>query len=235
MHNYFNYFTEIEERFQKRRGSLLLLSTLDWALIETWREGGIPLDAVLRGIDAAFDKYETRQARGRMRRVNGLAWCAQAVMEAAEELREAAAGTSSEAFAAEAETGFERERVIAHLESVADAYQVSPIALEAAQSTATRLRELASELRAKGDAKFDMESLERTLLVLEEKFFTALIAAAPEDLLVGLKEQASRELSPYRSRMGAVQLRQVERQFMQKQLLAHYNFPRLSLFYMSQQ
>jgi hypothetical protein len=54
--NYFNYFTEIEERFQQRRGSILLLSTLDWALIETWRDAGIPLEAVLRGIDAAFDK-----------------------------------------------------------------------------------------------------------------------------------------------------------------------------------
>ena len=82
--NYFNYFTEIEERFQQRRGSLLLLSTMDWALIETWREAGIPLDAALRGIDAAFDKYEARQKSGRMRRINGLAWCAQAVMEAAE-------------------------------------------------------------------------------------------------------------------------------------------------------
>jgi len=84
MLNYFNYFTEIEERFQQRRGALLLLSTLDWALIETWREAGIPLDAALRGIDAAFDKYEARQKKGRMRRVNGLAWCAQAVMVAAE-------------------------------------------------------------------------------------------------------------------------------------------------------
>ncbi|WP_058188265.1 hypothetical protein [Terracidiphilus gabretensis] len=235
MRNYFNYFTEIEERFQKRRGSLLLLSTLDWALIETWREAGIPLDSVLRGIDAAFDKYETRQARGRVRRINGLAWCAQAVMEAAEESREAAAGTNSETFAAEAESGFERERVIAHLESVADVYQAPHITPEAAQSTATRLRELASVLHAEDGTKFDMESLERTLIVLEEKFFAALMAAAPEELLVGLKEQASRELAPYRSRMGAVQLRQVERQFTQKQLLAHYNFPRLSLFYMSQQ
>ena len=68
MLNYFNYFTEIEERFQQRRGSLLLLSTLDWALIETWRDAGIPLEAALRGIDAAFDKYEARQKRGRMRR-----------------------------------------------------------------------------------------------------------------------------------------------------------------------
>ena len=92
--NYFNYFTEIEERFQKRRGALLLLSTLDWALIETWREAGIPLEAALRGIDAAFDKYEARQKRGRMRRINGLAWCAQAVMEAAVELNEASAGAA---------------------------------------------------------------------------------------------------------------------------------------------
>src|ERR1700744_136922 len=127
---YFISFPEIGERFQKRRGSLLLLSTLDWALIETWHEAGIPLDAVLRGIDAAFDKYETRQQRARMRRINGLAWCAQAVMEAAEELREAAAGTNSEAFTAEAETGFERERVIAHLESILGAYQARDMAPE---------------------------------------------------------------------------------------------------------
>jgi hypothetical protein len=80
-----------------------------------------------------------------------------------------------------------------------------------------------------------LEALERTLTVLEEKLFAALTAAAPEELLVSLKEHAARELAPYRSRMGAVQLRQVERQFVQKQLLVHYNLPRLSLFYMSQQ
>jgi hypothetical protein len=232
--NYFNYFTEIEERFQKRRGSLLLLSTLDWALIETWREAGIPLDAVLRGIDAAFDKHEARQQRARMRRINGLAWCVQAVMEAAEELREAASGTREESSAATPETGFERERIAAHLNFVAEAYQAAQIASEATRSTAARLRELAAELRVES-AKLDAESLERTLIVLEEKFFTALTAVAPEELLVSLKEQAARELAPYRSRMGAVQLRQVERQFTQKQLLAHYNLPRLSLFYMSQQ
>ncbi len=84
-------------------------------------------------------------------------------------------------------------------------------------------------------AAHDLEALERTLTVLEEKLFAALTAAAPEELLVGLKEHAARELAPYRSRMGAVQLRQVERQFVQKQLLVHYNLPRLSLFYMSQQ
>ncbi len=130
MLNYFNYFTEIEERFQQRRGALLLLSTLDWALIETWREAGIPLDAVLRGIDAAFDKYEARQKRGRMRRVNGLAWCAQAVMEAAEEMREASAGTAAPASDGR-ESGFEHERVAAHLDAAADALDAATVAPEA--------------------------------------------------------------------------------------------------------
>jgi len=235
--NYFNYFTEIEERFQQRRGSLLLLSTLDWALIETWREAGIPLDAVLRGIDAAFDKYEARQKRGRMRRINGLAWCAQAVMEAAEELREAAAGTAATP-TQNRESGFEHERVAAHLESAAAALDASAVAPEACAATALRLRELAAEVRAvthENAAAHDLEALERTLTVLEEKLFAALTAAAPVDLLVGLKEHAARELAPYRSRMGAVQLRQVQKQFEQKQLLVHYGLPRLSLFYMSQQ
>jgi len=236
--NYFNYFTEIEERFQQRRGTILLLSTLDWALIETWRDAGIPIEAVLRGIDTAFDKYESRQKRGRMRRVNGLAWCAQAVMEASEELREASAGTAQPSADAQAETGFEHERVASHLETAAEALEGSAIANAACTATAARIRELAGEARAAKSsmtAAQEMESFERILTVLEEKLFAALTAAAPEDLLVALKEHAARELAPYRSRMGAVQLRQVEHQFVQKQLLVHYSLPRLSLFYMSQQ
>jgi len=71
--NYFNYFTEIEEHFQQRRGGILLLSTLDWALIETWKDAGIPLEAVLRGIDSAFERYEKRPSK---RKVNSLAYCA---------------------------------------------------------------------------------------------------------------------------------------------------------------
>ena len=235
MRNYFNYFTEIEERFQKRRGALLLLSTLDWALIETWRDAGIPLEAVLRGIDSAFDKYEARQKRGNMRKVNGLAWCAQSVMEASEELREAAAGATKQPQEAESQ-GFEHERVALHLEAAAQALAGAGIAPEACAATAKRLGELAAEVRAdQGPASHDLEALERTLTVLEEKLFAALTAAAPEDLLVRLKEHAARELAPYKSRMGVVQLRQVEHQFVTKQLLVHYGLPRLSLFYMSQQ
>src|ERR1700745_693465 len=118
MLNYFNYFTEIEERFQRRRGSLLMLSTLDWALIETWREAGVPLEAVLRGIDNAFDKYDARALRSshRTRKVNGLAWCAQSVMEAVEQAMEASIGATPAAGTEAAKSGFETERVGRYLE-----------------------------------------------------------------------------------------------------------------------
>jgi cell pole-organizing protein PopZ len=167
-------------------------------------------------------------------------------MEAAEELKEAAAGSKrpEKDAAVERESGFEEDRVAAHLEAAAVALDAATVAPEACAATAARLRELAAEVRAAGfenaaahdsAAAQDMEALERTLTVLEEKLFAALTAAAPEQLLVGLKEHAARELAPYRSRMGVVQLRQVEGQFVQKQLLVHYSLPRLSLFYMSQQ
>ena len=139
---------------------------------------------------------------------------------------------------APSESGFEHERIAAHLEGAASALDAATVAPESCAATALRLRGLAGEVRAstaESAADMNLEALERSLTVLEEKLFDTLRAAAPEELLVRLKEHAARELAPYRSRMGAVQLRQVERQFVQKQLLVHYSLPRLSLFYMSQQ
>ncbi len=133
-----------------------------------------------------------------MRRINGLAWCAQAVMEAAEELREAAAGTAVTT-AADRESGFEQERVAAHLEAAAAALDAATVAPEACAATAARLRELAGQVCTESAEAHDLEALERTLTVLEEKLFAALTAAAPEELLVGLKEHAARELAPYRA------------------------------------
>jgi hypothetical protein len=226
--NYFEYFSEIEERFSRRRGSILLLSTLDWALIETWREAGIPLEAVLRGIDAAFDKYEARAQKTRQRKINGLAWCAQAVMQSAGEMVEAATGVAPAARREERESGFEAERVAAYLERNGETLEAA--ADEIAVATAQRLRELAVVMR--GDTPIALDELDRTLTVLEEKLFAALQAAATEQELVTLREQAERELAPYRAKISAVQLRQIQQQFLHKRLIEARGLPRLSLFYM---
>ena len=232
LQNYFNYFTEIEDHFQRRRGSILLLSTLDWALIETWREAGIPLEAVLRGIDAAFDKYEARKSRGRMRSVNGLAWCAQAVIDAVEEMKEASIGAQPAGVTSATAPGFEHERIAAHLNHCAtqlEQAKLSGLALEVAQQTAARLRDLALAIAP------NLEELERLLTVMEEKLFSTLTATAQEADLLALREESARELAPYRSRMRTEQIRQVEQQFLRKRMLEKHNLPRLSLFYMSQQ
>ena len=212
MQNYFNYFTEVEERFQQRRGSLLMLSTLDWALIETWREANIPLEAVLRGIDNAFDKHNAKALRttSRTRKVNGLAWCAQSVMEAVEQAM-----------------ALYLEGNAAAIESV----KLNSLADSTAAEVAVRLRALALGLRA--EPNHSLEELDRTLSVLEEKMFAALMTSTPEQELVTLREQATRELAPYRGKMQAVQIKQVQQQFLQKRLLEGCKLPRLSLFYMS--
>ena len=234
MQNYFNYFTEIEEHFQRRRGSLLMLSTLDWALIESWREAAVPLAAVLRGIDTAFDKYDARKAKTRVRRINGLAWCTQEVMRAVEDMQEASVGAASATKEAGSAPGLEAERIARHLQSCATMLRAAPltaIALQIATETAMRLEELATEARS---GRPELEALERNLTVMEEKLFAALTATTPEAALVAMRTQAATELAPYRSRMKALQIRQIEQQFLHKRLLDYWKLPRLSLFYMSQ-
>lgn len=237
MRNYFNYFTEIEERFQQRRGSVLMLSTLDWALIETWREAGVPLEAVLRGIDDAFNKVEAKTARAktRARKINGLAWCAQSVLETVEAMQDAAVGAGLRAApVVPVESGFETERVCRYLEENAmhvEGATLQGLVAALATDLVERLRTLAREIRAGG--RGTLEEIDRTLTVLEERLFAALLTAIPEEELVGLREQAARELAPYRGKMQAVQIKQVQQQFLQKRLLEARGLPRLSLFYMS--
>jgi hypothetical protein len=222
--NYINYFTEIEEHFQRRRGSILLLSTLDWALIDTWREAGVPLAAVLRGIDAAFDKYEARQTKARMRKVNGLAWCAQAVMEAVETMQEAAVGGAPLHMEA---AGLERERIAQHLRAASATFARAAAVIPALREVADRLEQLAQQSLAN-------EELERHLSALEEKLFALLLTHTRAEELEQMRELAARELAPYRSRMQAVQIRQIEQQFQRRRLLERYELPRISLFYMQQ-
>jgi hypothetical protein len=251
--NYFNYFTEIETRFQRRRGSILMLSTLDWALIETWREAGVPLEAVLRGIDAAFDKHDAQRARlgnRRQRKVNGLAWCAQAVLEATEQAREASVGMGAAPAASEpsgrgpVDSGFEAARVSRYLARNAALLDFAAVNLPAPANTAateaaSRLRSLAAALSSPTDnlqpATGNLEDLDRTLTVLEEKLFAALLTATPESKLTAFRAQADRELAPYRGKMQAVQIKQVQQQFLEKRLLQARALPRLSLFYMPHQ
>jgi hypothetical protein len=232
--NYFNYFTEIEEHFQRRRGSGLLLSTLDWALIETWKDAGIPLEAVLRGIDAALDRYEQRP---RTKKVNSLAYCSQEVLTAAEEMKEASVGSHRDDKPGST-LGFDSCDIAAFLRRNATQLEAANLpstggisAQPVAHESARTLRELATELET-SDSTRRLEDLERRMTVLEEKLMAILLGTVPDEDVVALRAQADRELAPYRSKMPAPQVEQLQRQYVHKRLLEKYKLPRLSLFYM---
>jgi hypothetical protein len=232
--NYFNYFTEIEEHFQQRRGTILLLSTLDWALIETWKDAGVPLEAALRGIDEAFDKYDQRPTK--TRKVNSLAYCAQEVLAAAEDMKEAAAGagTSVEAPSKpQRESGFEGDRIAAYVRRNAELVEKAKVP----ESVQLLARQMCSDLREVADALTGqkaprLEDVERRLTMMEEKLVAAMTASASDDDLVAIRAEADRELAPYRRKMPAAQIDHLQRQFLQKRLLEKAGVPRLSLFYL---
>ena len=235
MENYFNYFTEIEEHFQRRRGGILLLSTLDWALIETWKNAGVPLEAVLRGIDDAFDKYDQRPMKSK--KVNSLAYCSQAVLAAAEDMKEAAVGADS-GEKTQRDPGFEAAHIAAFLRDNAEKLERAKLPERSGMATgalareeAGSLREMAAEIESSGKLP-RLEDLERRLTVLEEKLFAVLMAATPDDDLVQVRAEADRDIAPYRRNMTAAQVEQLHKQYVQKRLLERCGIPRLSLFYM---
>jgi len=237
LQNYFNYYTEIEDHFQRRRGTLLMLSTLDWSLVATWQEAGFPLEAVLAGIDATFDKHEARKAKGRARQVNGLAYCAQEVLRAVEDMHEAATGAGRKPPPTQEESGFETDRIAAYLRQTAEQLgrgmapaSAQPIFLEAV----IQLKDLAASVE-ESQKSLALEALEQHLQVLEDQLFAALQTFSPSESLLALREQSARELAPYRSRLQTTQIRQIEQQFLRRCLFQQNNVPRLSLFYLSQQ
>jgi hypothetical protein len=236
--NYFNYFTEIEEYFWRKRGAHLLVSPLDWAIVETWQRAGIPLDAVLRGIDNAFESYRNSR-RGAGRPLKTLAYCVDAVLDAAAEKRETSAGSGPEAKPVEKAESFSRDELRAFLSVNGQKLQQAASRLDASDADlANRIAKARSSLAEllpllDSPGNLDLEGLERRLSAIEDKLAAALLAAADENLLVDIRAELDRQLAPYRRRMSAEQLGQLERQYTQKRLSERFGVPRLSLFYLN--
>jgi hypothetical protein len=235
LENYFNYFTEVEECFRKCRGTPTLLSTLDWALVECWKEAGIPLEAVLMGIDRTFHKFAKRPQR--FRKVNGLAYCTQEVLRTAEELNTELAEGGPRPKSKPVEPPFSRDEVRNYLihcaEAVGDSSQRS--AQDGAGVVATDLADAAADLRAmvsQSDITANLEELENRLTSLEEKLTACLTRLAPLELLTDVRRGVDKSLVSCRQKMTGPQIESLHRQLMKKRLFERYQIPRLSLFYL---
>ena len=212
MENYFNYFTEIEHHYQSKRDSFTLLSTLDWVLIETWKDQGIPLEIVLKGIDRAFSRAR--------RDVNSLAYCTRAVTEVIDEQKDLRTEEPAPPDLGEDEIRAFLGQLAGRIASLSQTFP-----------------EFSNHLKAVADSvqsidASDLRSGENALNALEEKLLSILKIAADDRSLVELGDDVQRSLSPFRSKMTVEQLAMLEQQLWKRSLLEKYGVPRLSFFYL---
>jgi hypothetical protein len=242
--NYFNYFTEIEEYFWRKRGAHLLVSPLDWAILETWQKADIPVAAVQKGIDRAFESWQRSRRAVGGRQLKSLAYCVDAVLDAATEAQEAAVGSGPDVKSSRATTEpFSRDELRRYFERNARRLRTAADKQKAAadprgHNLATRFEETSNKLDEylpllDVPGLLDLEDLERRLTVLEEKLSAALSVDADEEAMLEIRREMDRSLAPYRRKMSAEQLAQLERQYMQKRLFEYFDVPRLSLFYLT--
>jgi hypothetical protein len=239
--NYFNYFTEIEEEFVKRRGSHLLVSPLDWSLIETWKQRGVPLHIVLRGINASFNAYDQRASRGR--KVNSLLYCQQEVEAMFLEYCESRVGANGDGRVENGadskgrrEDHFNPPAIIDYLtehhkalERLNARHSSESILNETFTRAAVRLAQIIDDLHA--SKNISPESLEIDLTMIEEAILDGLRSSAGVEKLAHIQKEGNQQLKSYRQTMEPAVYQQTIDNLIARRLREQYHVPRLSLFY----
>lgn len=241
--NYYNYFTEIEEHFVRRRGRHLLISPTDWNLIAAWREAGIPLHIALRGIDIAMEGFHARRARGQSK-VSSLCYCHDAVMEAYADYTEAHVGEDA---AAAGPGPSDREggedpggdgpgagEIAAFLTARIDeinalaAKQYPGGAPEGLERVRARLEEIARSHRA--DERMGAEALERDLRILDDLLMAELGGLVPAGEAAAWEQDAGKELKEYKKRLPKETFERIRENFMHDRIRGRFGIGELSLF-----
>ncbi|HEV8187786.1 MAG TPA: hypothetical protein VGP83_08555 [Pyrinomonadaceae bacterium] len=234
--NYFNYFTEIEDAFVRRRGKHLFLSPMDWALMETWKQQGIPLHIVLRGVEKSFDSYE---AKPRKRTVKTLLYCQEEVEAQFAEWVESHVGSAGDAPESETEsdkTPFSFAAITEHLDrsrnalaELAKSRKQEDDLSEALTRAVALLVDIESDFAS--STTLDTRKLEDSLTGLERMLNDSMFSVATTTTLGELKNGIKEQLKPYRSQMEAAVYKQTFDNLLLKRLREQFGVPRLSLFY----
>jgi hypothetical protein len=241
--NYFNYFTEIEDAFIRRRAKHLLLSPMDWALIESWKEMDVPLHVALRGIEKAFDSWESKP---RKRSVKSLLYCQEEVEAQFAEWRESRVGAADDpdengTRPAEKSEGlpFSRAAILDHLRrGRSRILEVGAGRKIVRADDFTDALERAAALLADLDQDFaavaspDAQKLELSLTGLERMLSDAIQSTASSEEIARIESEVKGQLKPYRKHMESAVYQQTFNNLLLKRLREQFGVPRLSLFYL---
>jgi hypothetical protein len=236
--NYFSYFSEIEDTFVRRRGKHLMLSPMDWALIESWKERGVPLHVALRAIEHAFDSFETKK---RKRSVKTLLYCQEEVEAQYAEWLESRVGSHEEGQdeSDDAKTPFPRAVVLAHLARSRE--ELTELADGRRQTSAdefceamTRATALLEELESDYAAAVqpDARKLEDSLTGVERMLDETMRKTVSDDDLKSISAEIDEQLKPYQRHMDKAAYAETHENFLRKRLRELQGVPRLSLFFL---
>lgn len=222
--NYYNYFTEIEDTFIRRRAKHLLLSPIDWAMIEGWKERGIPLHVVIRAIESVFDGYDKNPGP---RSIKGLLYCREEVEAQFQEWTASQAGKSKDG-SNSGSLEFSPEQIVEHIDDVIRKLEASsnPELREDIERSIGRLKQLAI------DHSNDLETADHSLSDIESFLEHALLTKLDAGRLSRVESDVASQLRPYKSQMDAEAYKQTLRVMMLKRLRDEEGIPRLSLFYL---
>ena len=243
--NYYNYFTEIEEHFVKRRGKHLLLSPMDWGLIASWRDAGVPLQVALRGIDIAMDSFMARQRRGSAK-VNSLCYCHDSVMaefanyaeaHVGEHIPDTQADSGDEPAGSEAKDESLKNEVlglvaarISEIKALSAKHTLSGPVPESMDRVLARLEEIMQSLEA--ESRVDPESVERDLGMVDRLLMEGLGAALAPEERVNWEKEAKKELKIYRKRLPKETYEKILANFMHSKIHSKFGVGELSLFHL---
>ena len=243
--NYYNYFTEIEEHFVKRRGKHLLISPMDWGLIAAWRDAGVPLQVAIRGIDIAMDAFFSRQRRGSAK-INSLCYCHDSVMEEFERHRESRIGESATTGRTDAAPPEEEgspdsqneselaeaaeylSAIIRELETLSAKQSLSEFALEGILRVQERLEAMLRSLQNRTET--ELEALERDLGIVDGILIEALCSVIPAEQTAEWDKEAKAELKVYRKKLPKELYTKIHDNFIRSKVHREFYIREFSLF-----
>ncbi len=225
MSNYFNYFTEVEEYFARKRGKNLLIAPLDWYLVELWRDSGISLHIVLRGIERSFESAAKRQKST----PNTLFYCHQAILEAHEEYQKAMVGAAEtedpESAPSISEEAAQREAVRNYLGDLESRLQKATN--EAFERAARRVSALRAEMS--GTQSIRYQELDRDLAEIGSMLAAALKEALDREKAREIASEVKKELRIYKKRLSKEMYQRLEDNYLDRRILALHDLPDFNL------
>ncbi len=225
MSNYFNYFTEVEEYFARKRGKNLLIAPLDWYLVELWRDSGISLHIVLRGIERSFESAAKRQKST----PTTLFYCPQAIREAHEEYQKAMVGAAEtedpESAPSISEEAAQREAVRNYLGDLESRLQKATN--EAFERAARRVSALRAEMS--GTQSIRYQELDRDLAEIGSMLAAALKEALDREKAREIASEVKKELRIYKKRLSKEMYQRLEDNYLDRRILALHDLPDFNL------